>query len=125
MNNRKTTNTVNVVVVQPGIYNGADHRANPFAKAGDIIAVAGGWYAEGLIAAGFVRYPDTSLATMTITVNTEGELILPPLETGLTEGEIEPPPAETDLTKLGVPVDTPEAVELLLGKRRGGGRNAP
>lgn len=42
-----------VCVLRDGRYNGPGHRAIT-ARAGDVIEVAGGWYAEALIHDGFV-----------------------------------------------------------------------
>jgi len=46
-----------VVVIKPGIYADPDFRALPFAEAGETITVAGGWYAESLIADGMAARP--------------------------------------------------------------------
>jgi predicted flap endonuclease-1-like 5' DNA nuclease len=45
--------TVPVRVVVPGYYNGLGHRRLPFAEKGDVIEVAGGGYAESLVADGY------------------------------------------------------------------------
>lgn len=46
-----------VVVIKPGIYADPDFRALPFAYPGETITVAGGWYAESLIADGMAARP--------------------------------------------------------------------
>jgi hypothetical protein len=46
-----------VVVQVAGVYNGASHRHLPHANVGDVIRVAGGEYAQSLIADGYVADP--------------------------------------------------------------------
>ena len=50
-----------VVVVVAGVYNGPEHRAQPWAEAGAVIEVADGWYADTLLEQGCVRSFDSGL----------------------------------------------------------------
>ena len=50
-----------VVVVVPGIYNGSEHRALPWAEVGTVIEVADGWYGDTLLEQGIVRSFDSGL----------------------------------------------------------------
>lgn len=43
-----------VRVLVAGVYNGPGHRTPQTAQPGDVIEVPAGWYAESLIASGFV-----------------------------------------------------------------------
>lgn len=47
--------TVKVIVLVPNVYNGAGHKALPYAEVDSVIEVAGGAYAESLIEDGLVR----------------------------------------------------------------------
>lgn len=43
-----------VIVIEPGVYNNENHRANPKAEVGDVITVAAGGYYEALLKKGKV-----------------------------------------------------------------------
>ena len=72
--------TVPVRVLVPGVYNGLGHKKLPYASAGDLVEVAGGGYAESLVADGYVT---DDLAQGVVT---EAETETEDIHAALTEG---------------------------------------
>jgi len=81
---------MNVVVIKPGIYLDTEWKALPEATEGETIAVAGGAYADSLLADGYVVLPGTEPAAPVV-VETEPVNHVGPVV------EVEPPPMPVEL----------------------------
>lgn len=89
--------TMPVTVLVAGIYAGANFKRLPWARAGQTIEVAAGWYVEYLLDQGWVRLPDPPAVETSVSVDVAGELLsptvtppagLPPVQSAPLDSEI-------------------------------------